>query len=402
MSLDDLGRRAADDARMSTGNARPPGLEAVRATVRRRSWMTRGALAAGTVGVAVAFAAVVGTLGGAEVTPLMSDPADSASTIPSSSTTTTAAAGPGVPVIPGAAAERLSLFVEPAHPGAALLTEETLTDEIVSSLQAALAGDAAITKIAAAFEKGGSIYATVEYSNGNVGFAEVAGNEVVRMRSAPDTFVDRHMIRKSQADWFGWTQITWVGLPDAASTVSLVTAQRPDDIPTQPVIGNAAFFEIGKPDWNQYGWLTAYDSNGIAVIEEQILLDGRSCSTGGSQPPAIVYATAPDAVETTRTHLQDAAGRCRVAVLEDLATGTGPYFGLPTDDLSAALREADRRYPLLLDIYDTVKLRHRTVESEQGTVYVWDTDTMEIGFLEDGTWQYGIILGEHPPLSGAE
>ena len=82
--------------------------------------------------------------------------------------------------------------------------------------------------------------------------------------------------------------------------------------------------------------------------------------------------------------------------------GTGPYFGLPTDNLSAALREADRRYPLLLDIYDTVKLRHRTVESEQGTVYVWDTDTMEVGFLEDGTWQYGIILGDHPPLSRTE
>ena len=396
--LDDLGRRAADEARRYTSSAHPPGLDTVESAARRRSWVARGGVAAGTVALAVAFAAVVGTLGGSEVTPLMSDPADSESTIPAPATTTTAAAGTNVPVIPGIGAERVSLFVEAAHPGAAILTEETLTEEIVASLQIALADDSAITRIAAAFDKGGSIFATVEYSSGSVGFVAVEGNEVVRMRSESGTFVDRHMIRKNQADWFGWTQITWVGLPDAASTVSLATAQRPDDIPKHPVIGNAAFFEIGKPDWNQYGLLTAYDGDGIPIAQEEILLDGRSCSTGGSQPPAIVYSTAPEAVETIRADLQDAAARCRFGELGRMAQGEGPYFGMGQPELAAELREADRRYPLLLDIYNAVKLRHRTVESAAGTLYVWDTDTMEIGFLEDGTWQYGVIKGDHPPL----
>ncbi len=37
----------------------------------------------------------------------------------------------------------------------------------------------------------------------------------------------------------------------------------------------------------------------------------------------------------------------------------------------------------------TLKLRLRTVTTEEGLLYVWDTDTMEIGFSEDGVWQYG-------------
>ena len=340
-----------------------------------------------------------GPWGGTEVTPRISDPADTTlTTQPETTTTTEPPAGPGYPISPGLATEVAETLPPPTHRGAEWLTNETLTAGVVATLSDALGADETILNVIAVLQTEQATYATLNYETGETGYLVVDQDGTARLRVGAGSWVDRHMLRQGPNAWTGSTQVTWLGLPAEAVTVTLSRPQPPT-ITEQPVVGGAAFFEMLKPDWNQYAQLSAYDENNLLLVETGILLDGRSCSAGGNRPPAIIYSTAPDAVEQNRAVLQDAAGRCRVSVLEELATGTGPYFGLPTDDLSVELREADRYYPLLLDIYDTVKLRHRTVESEQGTVYVWDTDTMEIGFLEDGTWQYGIIKGDHPPLS---
>ncbi len=403
MKLDDLAQRAAEDARRTTATAEPPGLERIAAASRRRQWVMRGAAVAGAAAVIAISVGISSMIGVDDLDPRISDPA-----VTTLATTTTApVTEDGRAVIPGIDEATAATIAELPHPGVTLLTEATLTDEIVVELINAIDGlDFELRneplQVHAAFAKDGVIHALVEYSSPQTALMVVENGEVTRYRRNEDPWIDVHAIRKSPTDWFSFTQVTWLGLPENAAFARLTTPQRPDSIEDQVVIGGAAFFEIAKPSWTQLGTLSVFDSDGQVITSESVRLHGNTCSSGMLAPPT-PDAAIPDALEAGRVALATATQRCRATTIASLAVGAGPYFGLPGDDLAAELRDLDLRTGVFGTMLGALNLRPQEVEGTGDVRYVFDwsgntaIDEMadlhvELGFSEDGVWQYGVIL----------
>jgi hypothetical protein len=375
-----------------------PPAAGIAATARRR---TQRRYIGVTVGAVVLVIAAVGLSG--LVTRDRRSPAVTDTTVASQSTTTVAATDSTVGVLPALdAATAASLDVLP-FPGATLLTEETLTDLMVNNLRAAVTTidrDDKPTEIVAAFEHNGAVYATASFLSGRTALIVEEDGEVLRFRIGTDPWTDVHETRKVSATY---TQITWVGLPNDAATVKLVTPSR-RDIQDQTPLGGTAFFEIIKLPWTQIGTLTAYDNTGTAILTAEVRTPGHGCSVGGLPGPD-ANLDLPEAVATGRDALASAVDGCLSLQIADQATGNGPYFDMPFADpqdtqglneLAAALRDANMRTGLFRPMAVALSVDPTVTEEDEGPIYIFsstDEDNarrIELGFSQDGTWQYGI------------
>lgn len=398
MKLDDLARTHAKAAQDSTRGATPASPDDIAGHARRRSLLARGGGVVAVTAIILGLAGVTSLIGTDEpVPPRISDPVGTTNV---TTTITLPPASIGVPVVPGLDEATAANLEALPHPGVTVLTEATLTDALVAEIRSAVDGIDFSDRneplqVHAAFEKDGVIHTTIEYSSDQTAYMVVEDGSATRFRQDTGTWIDVHGIRKDgTASWFAFTQVTWLGLPDGAATARLTTPQRLDDIEDQAVIGNAAFFEIAKPDWTQIGTLTLYDADGEVLLIDETRLHGTGCSASGLMP-ITVDISLPDALDAGRVALGRATDQCRPATIAWLAVGSGPYFDLPTDDLAGALREADQRQGLFKEISHAVRFGPQVIETETGTIYQFSWANaeldygIEIGFSEDGVWQYG-------------
>jgi hypothetical protein len=398
LKLDDRADHAAADARQSMQTIGTPPVAVIAATARRRTRLRY-------MGVTVAAAVLVVTASGlsALVARDHPGPAVADTTVASQPATTVPATDSTIRVVPALdAATAASLEVLP-YPGATVFTEETLTDEIVNDLRAAVATIDRYdlpTEIAAAFESNDVVYATAADTSGNSALIVEENGEVLRFRSGTDPWTDVHETQKASATY---TRITWVGLPQEAATVHLVTPSR-RDLEDQTPLGNAAFFEIAKLPWTQIGTLTAYDETGTAILTDEVRIPGWGCSAGGLPGPDANLGL-PEPVATGRDLLASAVHVCLSLQIANQATGDGPYFDLPFSDpqdtqglneLAAALRDANMRTGLFRPMALALSAEPTVIEGDEGPIYVFsstDEDNarrIELGFTQDGSWQYGI------------
>lgn len=407
MKLDRLGQRAAADVRENTPAAAPSTLEEIARVARRRDRLARSAMVAGAMTVIAVAVGLSSLVEPDELEPRLSDPVATtvATTTPPPTTAPPVTLPDGLAVVPGVDAATAATIEEPPHPGATLLTEETLTPELIESIRAAVDGldeRSQPLQVHAAFEKDGVIHTVVEYSSDRTALMVVENGEATRFLRGEGGWINVHGIRKSPTDWWAFTQITWLGLPDNAATARLTTPQRPDDIVDQVVIGGTAFFEIGKPDWTQIGTLILFDEEGEVIMTDETRLHGTSCSSRLQGPPTPDFAI-PEAIETGRIALAEAAYTCRAATVAGLAIGHGPYFDLSMESLAARLRDLDQRTGAFGSMAAALKIRPREVVGSDGTstyVFEWSggpgldqgpATRVELGFSEDGVWQYGLL-----------
>ena len=169
------------------------------------------------------------------------------------------------------------------------------------------------------------------------------------------------------------------------------------------VIANAVFFEIAKPDWTQIGTLTLFDAAGEVIMTDETRLHGLSCSSRLYAPPT-PDAAIPAELDAGRRALAEATHSCRAGTIAGLAVGDGPYFDVPLDDLAAELRDLDYRTGLFGAMTGALLFRPEEIEGVNGPIYLFDWNArsnnpqegpflrVELGFSEDGVWQYGVIL----------
>lgn len=337
---------------------------------------------------------------GETLEPRISDPIATTTTRGSAtSAPPSTAAENAIAVIPGLDERTAAELEALPHPGVTVLTEATLTEEVITDIRTALNGLDSSRRneplqAHAAFEKDGMIHTVIEYSSDRTALMVVENGEAVRFRDGEGAWIDVHGLRKdTTAYWFAFTQVTWLGLPENAATARLTTPQRPRDIEAQAVIGGAAFFEIAKPDWTQIGTVTLFNADGNAIMTDEMRLHGTSCSAAGVAP-ASPNLFIPDTLEAGRIALADALDGCRSGTIASLAVGSGPYFDLPMDDLAAGLRDADQRSGLFRPMSRALRFGPREVETQERTIHLfsWNTDSgeqVELGFTEDGVWQFG-------------
>lgn len=363
----------------------------------KRSWLQRGSVAAGALAAVMVLVTISSTIEPDGVEPRISDPVDvtaaPATTVPPPTTS-----APEFPIVAGIDAEGVTELTALPHPGANVLTADSLTPGLISDIHLAVAGldlEEPPLQVVAAFEKDGVIRATVDLSSGEIGNLVVENGAATRFRHNAGPWIDVYAIRKTPTDYFGFTQISWLGLPEEAATARLTTPERSDDIADQTVIGSATFFEIRKPDWNQIGTLTLFDVDGNQIMTEEMRLDGRTCSSSLAGP---VTAALPESDLTTgRLVLADALYSCTSVTVARLAEGSGPYFDLPMEDLAESLHEADLRTGLFSTMLYALKTPPREVEDGNETLYVfrWNNAAtghrVELGFTNDGIWQYGQV-----------
>jgi hypothetical protein len=375
-----------------------PPVAVIAATAQRR---TRLRYLEVTVAAVVLVIAAVGL--SALVTRDQPGPAVTDTTVASQPTTTVVTTDSTIPVLPALdSAAAASMEVLP-YPGATVFTEETLTDQIVKDLRTAVATidrDEDPTQIIAAFESNGAVYATATYLSGSSALIVEDNGEVLRFRNGTDPWTDVHEIQKASATY---THITWVGLPEDASTVHLVTPSR-RDIQDQTPLGSTAFFEIIKLPWTQIGTVTAYDNTGTVILTDEVRIPGGGCSVGGLPGPDATLDL-PEPVAAGRDALADAVDGCLSLQIANQATGGGPYFDMPVSDpqdtqglneLAAALRDANMRTGLFRPMAIALSVEPTVAEGDEGPIYIFsstDEDNarrIELGFTQDGTWQYGI------------
>jgi hypothetical protein len=398
LKLDDRADHAAADARQTMQTIGTPPVAVIAATAQHQTRLRY---------TAVTFAAVVLVIAAVGLSALVTrdhpGPAVTDTTVASQSTTTVVTTDSIIPVLPALdAASAASLEVLP-YPGATVFTQETLTDQIVNDLRTAIVAidqDEDPTQIIAAFERNGVVYATATDLSGRSALIVEENGEVLRFRSGTNPWTDVHETQKASATY---TQITWVGLPEDAATVHLVTPSRLD-IQDQRPMGSTAFFEIMKLPWTQIGTLTAYDNTGTAILTDEVRIPGWGCSVGGLPGPD-ANMDLPEPVAARRDALASAVHVCLSLQIANQATGDGPYFDMPFSDpqdtqglneLAAALRDANMRTGLFRPMALALSVEPTVTEGDEGPIYIFswaDEDNarrIELGFTQDGTWQYGI------------
>ena len=397
MKLDDRADRAAADARQSMQTMAAPPVAVIAATAQRR---TRLRYMEAAVAAVVLVIAAVGL--SAIVTRDHPGPAVTDTTVVPRPTTTVVATDSTVPVLPALDAAAAAPLEALPYPGATVFTQETLTDEIVNDLHTAVATarDENPAQIVAAFESNSVVYATATYPPGMSALIVEENGEVLRFRSGTDPWTDVHETQKASATY---TQITWIGLPKEAATVHLVTPSR-RDIQDQTPLGSAAFFEIIKLPWTQIGTLTAYDNTGTVILTDEVIVPGWGCSVGGLPGPD-ANLDLPQPVAAGRDALASAVHSCLSLQIANQAIGDGPYFDMPfpnpqdtpsLNELAAALRDANMRTGLFRPMALALSVEPTVAEGNEGPIYVFsstDQDSarrIELGFTQDGTWQYGI------------
>lgn len=184
-------------------------------------------------------------------------------------------------------------------------------------------------------------------------------------------------------NWVPRVGVRWQGLPDEAVQVTLVWPQTTNPR-TEPVVDCTAAFEFTKPDWSRYATFTAHDESGDALVVEERLVDGGTCSAGGENPEPQANLDLPVAVEDARVYLFGRAVRCAYVAFERAAVESGEFFGVGRDDLAAELKELDRRQAIMEQIR-TVLLVEATEERRDGlTVYVFANQGIEVVLDDSG------------------
>lgn len=408
MRVDDLAGRAAVAAHESTAGTTPLPVPDLARISRRRSRVVRGLVVSATAAGLVIVVGVAGLIGDRRTTELgISDPV----TTLTAATVATSTPPPdrtekGIEVVVGIDTTEAKEMPPLLYPGAILLTDSDLTAALIADVRAAASGlHSDLDRdpphmVQVAFEKNGQIYATVAYGTDGTGLLVIEDDEISRAAIGYGTWVNTHIVRRPAPSFSAFVQVTWLGLPEHAVTAHLAFPEPArgfaqlsvaQSIEEQAVIGNAAFFEIAKPDWNQIGTLTLEAADGSLLATEEVLLDGGGCSAWRENPNPPRNPSLSDELNAARARLASAAVGCDLSLMADLAVADGPYFDAPVDSLIDTVRDADRRRALMLQILRALQLPPREQELDGRTIYTWGAEHTTLAFDADGTWLYATI-----------
>ncbi|MCP4965418.1 MAG: hypothetical protein GY926_09300 [bacterium] len=408
MRLDDLAIRSAKAAHNSTAGITPPPIDDQVRIWHRRS---RSFAVLAFCATAVVLALLVGVAG------LIGDRGTSESGVSEAATTltvpTTAAStslpGPStddIEVIAGIDAAQAAGMPPLLYREAVVMVDSVLTGPVVADVRAAAStinsglGREPVHNVQVVFEQEGQLYTTVEYGADGTGLMVVENAEITRAATGHGTWVDTHIVRRPPGGFNAYVQVTWIGIPDNGTTARLTILEPRDTVAQQSVaqkteeqavIGNAAFFEVPKPDWNQTGTLTLEASDGTVLATEEVSLDGGGCSAWRENPNPNSRPSLSEELDAARIQLASAAVRCDLSLMADLAISDGPYFEAPSDSLIDTLHSLDRSRPLMLQILRALQLQPREQELDGRTIYTFGVEHVTLAFEADGTWLFATI-----------
>jgi hypothetical protein len=406
--LDDLAIRSAKAAHDSTAGVTPPPIHDQVRIWHRRSRNLRVLAFSATAVVLVLLVGVAGLIGDrGTIEPVVSEPVTTL-TVPTTATSTSLP-GPSdddIVVIAGIDAAQAPGMPPLQYREAVVMVDPLLTVPLVADVRAAAStihsglDREPVHQVQVVFEQDGQLYTTVEYGSDGTGLMVVENGEVSRAATGHGTWVDTHIVRRPPDGFNAYVQVTWIGIPDNGTTAHLTILEPRDTvaqqsvgqkIEVQAVIGNAAFFEVPKPDWNQTGTLTLEASDGTVLAIEEVSLDGGGCSAWRENPDRNSKPSLSEELDATRIQLASAAVRCDLSLMADLAVSDGPYFEAPSDSLIDTLRSLDRSRPLMLQILRALQLQPREQQLDGRTIYTFGVEHVTLAFEADGTWLFASI-----------
>lgn len=191
---------------------------------------------------------------------------------------------------------------------------------------------------------------------------------------------------------YGWGSLVY-GEPfaDAGPDVSVVTFEWGSEMRWQRVRGGYFSAEIPTRDYDELT-VTAYDSAGNVVYQDPgnngsavtttTAVPASSCSAGDLAPSALALSSIPQPVAQTLGDIVNAARECDFDRLETLG-GDDFNASFGGDDPSTlwTMQEENGERPMyaLMQILD---MPYGTIETEQGTLYVWPS-----AYAHDGSWE---------------